>query len=220
MYKIALIHTVKSVLMTFEYMVKEAIEDVKIVNTLDEFLALDPADVGEFTVDNMNRLFMIVKCAETAKSDAIVVTCSTLTPTVQKIKDFVKIPVITIDEAMIKKAVNIGGKITVMATAESTIGPTKSFLTNEAEKAGKKLDISVIVCPDAIKALKAGDKDYHDKVLKNKALEIKGQDAVILAQASMAHLEQDIENICGCKVLSSPKLCIEQLKETLYNIKK
>jgi len=220
MYRVALIHTVKSVLMTFEDMIKDKIEEVKIVNTLDEFLATDPAEAGEFTIDNMNRLFMILKCAEMAKSDAVVVTCSTLTPAVQKIKDFVKIPVIAIDEAMIKKAVQIGGKITIMATADSTVGPTKSFLIKEAEKAGKKLEISVIVCPDAIKALKAGDKEYHDKLLKNEALQIKGQDAVVLAQASMAHLEQDIEKICGCKVLSSPKHCIEQLKETLSSIEK
>lgn len=219
MYRVALIHTVKSVLMTFEDMVKEEIGDVKIVNTLDEFLAAYPAEVGGFTVDNMNRLFMIVKCAEMAKSDVIVVTCSTLTPTVQKIKNFINIPIIAIDEAMIKKAADIGGKITILATADSTVEPTKDFLLSEAGKIGKKLDISVIVCPEAIKALKSGDKEYHDKLLKNKALEIKCQDAVILAQASMAHLEQDIEKICGCKVLSSPGLCIEQLKKTLLNIK-
>ncbi len=215
MAKVALIHTVKSVLNTFEDRVKEAIGEVKVINTLDEHLASDPAEKGIFTIENMNRLFMFIIAAEMAEADAVVVTCSTLSPTVEKIKPFIKIPVITIDEAMHKKAVEMGGKITIFATAESTIEPTKSGLLREALKLNKELELSIIVCHDAYTAIKAGDIKYHDEVLKEKSLEIKQQDVVILAQASMAHMQSIIEKICGCTVLSSPSLCINQLKQTL-----
>jgi Asp/Glu/hydantoin racemase len=220
MTKVALIHTVKSVLNTFEGRIKDALGDVKIINTLDEYLASDPAEKGEFTIENMNRLFSFIKNAEIADADAVVVTCSTLSPTVEKIKPFIKIPVITIDEAMIKKAVENGKKITILATAESTIEPTKSGLLREAEKLDKHLELSIVICHEAYEAIKAGDAKHHDDILKKRALEIKQQDVVVLAQASMAHMQDIIERICGCTVLSSPDLCINQLKQTLKNLNK
>jgi Asp/Glu/hydantoin racemase len=220
MAKVALIHTVRSVLSTFDVRVKEAIGDVKLVNTLDEYLASDPAERGEFTIENMNRLLSLVKCAEMTEADAVVVTCSTLSPTVEKIRPFVKIPVIAIDDAMIRKAAECGRKTTILATADSTVGPTKEKLLREAAKLNKEVEISVVVCPDAYIAMKAGDVKYHDEVLKRKSLEIKQQDAVILAQASMAHLQEIIEKICGCTVLSSPNLCVNELKETLQKLNK
>ena len=99
--------------------------------------------------------------------------------------------------------VEIGTKITILATADSTIGPTKSKLTIEAQLIKKEIQLSSIVCPDAYIAIKAGDKQAHDEAVKRKALEIKDQDVIILAQASMSHLEEDIKKICGCDVLSS-----------------
>jgi Asp/Glu/hydantoin racemase len=212
--KVALIHTVQSVLLTFGNRLKGAINDVKVVNTLDEYLASDPAEKGEFTKGNMQRLFSIVRCAEMTEPDAIVVTCSTLSPTIEKIRPFIKVPLITIDEAMIRKAAEVGSKITIMATADSTVGPTRTKLLSEAKKLNKEIELAVIVCPDAYVAIKAGDQRYHDEIIKRRALEIKQQDVVILAQASMAHLEEIIQKICGCTVLSSPSMCIAQLKET------
>lgn len=220
MAKVALIHTVRSVLNTFDEKIKEAMGDIKIVNTLDEFLASDPAEKGEFTIENMNRLFSFIKCAEMTDADVVVVSCSTLSPTVEKIRPFVRIPVIAIDDAMIKEAAECGTKITILATADSTIEPTKSKLLREVEKLNKEVEISVIVCPEAYTAIKAGDIKHHDEILKKKSLEIKQQDVVILAQASMAHLQEVIEKICGCTVLSSPSLCIKELKQTLEALNK
>ena len=220
MTKVALIHTVKSVLNTFEDKVKEALGDVQVINTLDEYLASDPAEKGEFTKGNMNRLFYFIKNAEMTEADVIVVTCSTLSQVVEKIKPFIKIPVITIDEAMIKKAVECGTKITIMATAQSTIEPTKLGLLREAAKSNKNLELSIVVCHEAYDAMKSGDIKHHDELLKLIALEVKQQDVVLLAQASMAHMQNIIQKICGCTVLSSPSLCIDQLKQTLIDLKK
>lgn len=215
MRKVALIHTVQSVLATFGTSVKKAVGEVEITNTLDEYLASDPGKRGEFTIENKNRLFSIIKCAEMTEADAIVVTCSTLSPIVEEIRPFIKTPLITIDEAMIKNALELGTRITIMATAESTIGPTRIKLLNEAQKLGKEVELTIIHCPEAYEAMKAGDLETHNELLKEKALEIKQQDAVILAQASMAPMQQNIEKICGCTVLSSPQHCINQLKELL-----
>lgn len=219
MKSIALIHTVKSVANTFEDTLRKGLsEDVKVYNLLDEFLAKNPNEIGEFTIENRNRLFNDVKTAEMTGADVIVTTCSTLTPVIEMIRPFIKVPVIAIDDAMAKKSVTYGPKILVMATAESTIGPTKVKVAKEAALAGVEPEISELVMMDAFKAMQALDMDEHDRILRERAKEIKGYDCIVLAQASMAHMDAEIEKITGCPTLSSPSLCIAQVEATIKEL--
>lgn len=220
MKSIALIHTVQTVATTFGSNLQNFLdEEIKIHNIWDDFLANNPNEIGEFTIDNRNRLFNDIKSAELTGADMIVVTCSTLTPVVNMIRPFIKVPLIAIDDAMGKKAVTYGDKIMVLATAESTIQPTKDKLCEEAAMLGKTLDIDSKAVVDAFHAMKAMEMDRHDAILKEIVKELKGYDCIVLAQASMAHLEQDISRITGCPVLSSPGLCMGQVQELLKTIK-
>lgn len=219
MKKIALIHTVQPVAASFGDTLKRYVnEDVKIHNLWDDFLASDPNEVGEFTVDNRNRLFFDIKSAEMTGADMIVVTCSTLTPAVDMIRPFVKVPLIAIDDAMGRKAVTYGEKILILATASSTKEPLTNKLLAEAEKIGKTVRIDFRDNAEAYAAMKAVQMEQHDALVLEMAKEISGYDCVVLAQASMAHLDKKIEEICKIPVLSSPTLCLEQVKETLKSI--
>lgn len=221
MKRIALIHTVKSVANTFEEKLRAALsEEIKVHNLLDDFLASNPNEIGEFSTINYNRLFNDMKNAELTGADLIVTTCSTLTPIVERIRPFINTPIIAIDDAMAEKAVTYGKNVLVLATAQSTVEPTKSKLLMEANKAGVEIEISTMVCNAAFVAMNASDMATHDRQLKEMANDIKGYDCVILAQASMAHLEEDIHLICGCPVLSSPKLCYQQISQYLYKFER
>ena len=80
-------------------------------------------------------------------------------------------------------------------------------------------DITVIACGSCVyQAMQAAQMERHDAILLDMAKNISGYDCVVLAQASMAHLDQKIEAICKIPVLSSPGLCMEQVKETLKTI--
>ncbi|MEM1484460.1 aspartate/glutamate racemase family protein [Oscillospiraceae bacterium PP1C4] len=216
MKRIALIHTVKSVLNSFEDRIRNAIDGELIIhNMLDDFLASDAAERGKFTQENLNRLFYDIRAAELTGADVIAVTCSTLTPAVVKIRPFIKTPVVAIDDAMTKLAVELGERITILATAQSTVEPTRSKLMHDAAQIKKRVSASVLVCDEAYTAIKKLDFETHDRLIKEMALSIKNQDVVVLAQASMAHLEQDIRKICGCPVLSSPELCVGQIKQII-----
>ena len=126
MKSIALIHTVKTVANSFEQQLKDYVgEPVKIHNLWDDFLANNPNEIGEFTIENRCRLYNDIKSAEMTGADMIVVTCSTLTPVVNMIRPFVKVPLIAIDDAMGRKAVTYGDKILVLATAGSTEKPMR-----------------------------------------------------------------------------------------------
>lgn len=219
MKSIALIHTVKTVANSFEQKLKDYVgEPVKIHNLWDDFLANNPNEIGEFTIENRCRLYNDIKSAEMTGADMIVVTCSTLTPVVNMIRPFVRVPLIAIDDAMGRKAVTCGERILVLATAGSTEGPMREKLNAEAAKLGKSIQIDFQANAEAFQAMKVVQMERHDAILLDMAKNISGYDCVVLAQASMAHLDQKIEAICKIPVLSSPGLCMEQVKETLKTI--
>ena len=219
MKSIALIHTVKTVANSFEQKLKDYVgEPVKIHNLWDDFLANNPNEIGEFAIENRCRLYNDIKSAEMTGADMIVVTCSTLTPVVNMIRPFVRVPLIAIDDAMGRKAVTCGERILVLATAGSTEGPMREKLNAEAAKLGKSIQIDFQANAEAFQAMKAVQMERHDAILLDMAKNISGYDCVVLAQASMAHLDQKIEAICKIPVLSSPGLCMEQVKETLKTI--
>ena len=85
-------------------------------------------------------------------------------------------------------------------------------------KLGKSIQIDFQANAEAFQAMKAVQMERHDAILLDMAKNISGYDCVVLAQASMAHLDQKIEEICKIPVLSSPGLCMEQVKETLKTI--
>lgn len=216
MKSIACIHTVERVATTFAKNLQMFIgEEIKIHNLWDDFLANNPNEVGMFTVENRNRLFYDIKSAELTHSDLIVVTCSTLTPIVSTIRPFIKVPIIAIDDELGVQAVKYGEKIFVLATAESTLQPTEEKLLQEAKKSNKLVHIEKKAVVEAFKALKCLDMKTHDELLLKEAASLKGYDCIVLAQASMAHLEDRIKEICECPVLSSPKLCMQQIKREL-----
>ena len=65
--------------------------------------------------------------------------------------------------------------------------------------------------------MKAVQMERHDAILLDMAKNISGYDCVVMAQASMAHLDQKIEAICKIPVPSSPGLCMEQVKGNIKN---
>ena len=213
MKKVAIIYTVRPLLATFPELLEKVVgEKLKIFNLLDDFLASDPGESGIFSIENHNRLFNDLKSCELTGADVIVVTCSTLTPAVQRIRPFIKVPIVAIDDAMTEKAVRIGPKIKVVATAMSTIGPTVEKLQQEAARAGVIVSIDTEDNETAYAAMKGGDLATHDKLVLSQIAKVKGYDCIVLAQASMGHLRDEAEKLANIPVLASPRLCCEQVK--------
>lgn len=215
MKKIALVHTVPSVYADFPGMIREFVGEVAICNTVDDFLASDPAEKGEFTVDNLNRLYFLLRAAELTSPDLIVTTCSTLTPSVEKLRPLIATPLLPIDGEVLKRAVAAGRRIALFATARSAVAPTREGLEREAALVGMKPEIEITVVDDAFTAIKRMDRETHDRLVKEAAAGIKDKDVVVLAQASMAHLENAVREISGIPTLSSPNLCLQAIKRML-----
>ena len=216
MKRVACIHTVYSVISDFTGQLRAALgDDVKIHTLYDDFLATDPADTGKFSAINHQRLRLDMQAQALTGADMIVVSCSTLSPSVRLLRPEFNVPVVAIDDAMVREAVQKGSRIGLLATANSTVKPSHSALLAAAQAAGKDVDIQIICDEDAIRALKAGDKATHDRMVLEMAQRFTDRDGLVLAQASLAHTEAPVQQATGIATLSSPARCIEQIKTLL-----
>lgn len=215
MKQIACIHTVYSVIEPFIRQLREGIPgDFEIHTLYDDFLVTDaaPSGHGKFTAVNHQRLRLDMQAQALTGADIIVVTCSTLSPSVRLLRSEFNVPVVAIDDAMAREAVEKGTKIGMIATATSTVNPSSSAIRAAAQAAGKDIDLKVLYNEEAIQALKAGDKASHDKLVLEMSDQMKDRDVIVLAQASMADLEQTVERHTGITTLSSPSRCVAQLR--------
>lgn len=221
MKRIACIDTVYSVIDSFNQQLREGIPGDFLIHTMyDDFLATDPApgQSGKFTPINHQRLRLDMQAQALTGADIIVVTCSTLSPSVRLLRGEFNVPVVAIDDAMVNEAVAIGTKIGLMATAKSTVAPSTSAIEAAAEAAGKEIDLKVLYNEDAILALKSGDQATHDRLVLEMADQLKDRDVIVLAQASTAYMEQAVAERSGVTTLSSPKRCIEQLRKMMEEL--
>lgn len=216
MKSVVLLHTIQNVLNSFEPLLREVLEyEIKVHNILDEFLVTDATARGTFTTTNRQRLMNDLVNAQLTGADMIVVTCSSLTPFVAQSRPFFSTRIVAIDDAMTARAVRLGSRIAVLATASTTVAPTMGKLEADAATAGVSVDLSSQLCPEAIAALKRGDKETHDRLVLDMVRQAKSADVIVLAQASMAHLQEEAEKLAGVPVLASPRLCCESVKELL-----
>jgi glutamate racemase len=217
MKRIAILHTVKNVYLSFGDLIRAEMPDdeLEISNTLDEFLAGD-ANRNGFTRANLNRLRLILEAMDIQEADLIVVSCSTLSPGIKKIRPFLSTPVIAIDDGAVKKAIRMGNRIAVLASSKSALEAMAFRLKTESVFAGKLLSLTEFLEYEAFLAMQRSDMETHDRLLRNAAKNMGEQDCIVLAQASMAHLETGIGDISKCPVLSTPGLCIEEIRKTLY----
>ena len=219
MKRIACIHTVYSVIDDFTQRLRAALgEDVKIHTLYDDFLATNPADTGKFSAINHERLRLDMRAQALTGADVIVVSCSTLSPSVRLLRPEFNVPVVAIDDAMVREAVRKGTKIGLLATANSTVKPSHSALLAAAKAAGKDVDVQIICDEDAIRALKSGDKAKHDRMVLEMAGQFADRDVIVLAQASIAHMERAVREATGIPTLSSPARCIAEIKGILEAI--
>jgi len=216
MKRIALLHTVSSVLEGFEPQLRAAIQgELKVHNVLDDFLATDPAETGIFSDVNKQRLANDLRNCELTGADIIVSTCSTLTPTIAILRGSFRVPVVAIDDAMCTRAAALGSRILVLATARSTIEPTSSNIRLQATSLGKSVELEQMSSLAAFSAMKAGDMATHDHLVEAMARRATGFDLIVLAQASMAHLSEHLSAVCGVPVLGSTPLCLEEIRTIL-----
>lgn len=189
---------------------------VSVRNVVDDSLLNDTRKAGHMTKEVARRLVAHVQLAENYGSDCVLLSCSSVSPAVDIARLVVNIPVIKIDDAMAEEAVRMGRRIAVLATVQSTLGPTRDLIEAAGQKAQKEVQVETFLCKDAFDALSSGDVQRHNDLLRDQVVSLCGEfDVTVLAQASMTNILPALPESVLERVLTSPRLGLLRVAEIL-----
>lgn len=214
------IHTAMPMVEPTKELFARHIPDVRLINIVDDSLIQDVIGAGEVPDAVKKRLNQYYHTAIDAGADVIFNTCSSVGDIALEAKKNIGIPLVKIDDAMAKLAVLESSRIGVLATLVTTLEPTARLIQHFAKLLNRQVQISKGLAEGAFQAVIAGDRETHDRLILNAALELASQvELFVLAQGSMARMESEIADATGKKVLSSPERGVLDVKATLESLK-
>ncbi|UZF95236.1 aspartate/glutamate racemase family protein [Bosea sp. NBC_00550] len=188
--------------------------EAEAVNLLDDSLTTDRAKDGEYLSEGlMERFVALGRYAHRIGADGILVTCSAYGPAIERMAETLPVPVLKPNEAMFRQAIAAGGRIGMLAT----FAPAVSTMTREFDdfvsEAQSATTLDTIVVDDAIDLLKAGDADSHNRLIAERAHELGGHDAIMLAHFSTSRAAAAVRARVDIPVLSAPDAAVARMRE-------
>lgn len=207
-------HTVAGLAETFDELAAEYVPKAEHFHVVDESTLDDALETGAVTPSITRRICTQLALVEQGGADVILDTCSSTSPSVDVARELVDVPILKIDDPMTERAVELGDRVGVLATAESTLGPSTDLVASKAERAGAATTVDSRHVEDALEARKRGDLERHDALVSEAAGEFADDvDVLVLAQASMSHLRPELDEALEVPVLSSPRTAMERIAE-------
>ncbi|MFD2215541.1 aspartate/glutamate racemase family protein [Metabacillus endolithicus] len=216
--KIGLIHATPNSVIAMENAIDEFAPNVNYQNFIDKELLDAVNREGKVTGKLVRRIIKLIEKAEESGVDGVALSCSSFTPFVPQIESLFDFPVVSVDMAMLEKAVTIGEKIGVIATVAAA-GPTTTKLIKEiANNKQKEIEIVTETIIEASEAMKNGDSQRHDMLIQEKIHELaKVCDVIVIAQLSMVRALGSVGEI-SVPILSSGETAIKSLLSKLQHL--
>lgn len=216
MQHIAFVHTSHILIPLFSKLAREILPEYGSFHMTDESLLANTIRAGHLTPTTRRRLISMVGSAREGGADAVMVTCSSLGEGAALAQTLFDFPVFRIDEAMAQAAVQMGKRIGVSATVQTTLDPTIRLLKQTAAANCREIDVVPALCAGALEAVLAGDTRRHDAMLMESLDRLRRDvDVVVLAQASMIRVIDQMQLNGGPPILSSPELALRQARQVL-----
>ena len=196
--------------------VKAEMDDIELLDIIDgQMLGQVIEDQGVLKA-TIRRFLHHCDAAVDAGADMILSSCSTMGDAAEIAAELYDIPVVRIDDAMIREAVNNFSRIAVLASQPMTISPTVRLIEKIAEECDKKVEIIPAVAQGAFAAAMNGNGPGHDDLIIETAKSLTNVEVIVLAQASMMRVQERVIAETGKTVLSSPALCAKQIKRARF----
>lgn len=181
---------------------KEIIPEVTVLHITDDTIqwaftrAMKEQGVAQEHIPRFNYYRVATYCRflQEAGAHAILFGCSTMDRSVEYARPMIDLPIIAIDRPMMDRAVCIGTRVGLLATLDTTVPSSLRQLRNAAADGNQEIEIVEILVGEAFAALRSGDEATHDRLLLEAIEAHQAQlDVIVMAQLSMAALEQQIE---------------------------
>jgi Asp/Glu/hydantoin racemase len=219
MTKLAIIHTTSATVETMKALAAEILPGHDVINFVDDSILPQLGQNGGDLSQVAERLVHYARFAEQVGAHVILEACSSVGEVVATMQSAVSVPIVRIDEAMAEEAVQRGKRVGVAATLPTTLQPTTRLLQAKAQTGGKQVEVTPLLIDGAYQKLMAGDREGHDNLLVEKLEDLaRAVDVVALAQASMARVLPRLSADDQAKVLVSPRLAMERVKDVISSL--
>ena len=214
---VGLVHAVLPALAPMRDVLARKLPDVRVINLLDEGLLSEAERLGGLVPETVDRMATVISLLVKAQADAVLLTCTAYSPAVAEMRRrFPGLPIMAVDQMMVEKAITMGRTIGVLATVKAGLEQQHVLLNDAARSAGTSIEIFSSLHPEAMDALRRGDRDEHDRILLAALPSLLERvDVALLAQVSMSPLVAKLPANLAKPVLSSPDLAAERLGEIL-----
>jgi aspartate/glutamate racemase len=201
--------------------IEEIIPEVTVVHHVDDTIQnlnfISPP--GIIPKVNYYKFVTYAHNLEMAGVDLILLACSTFNRAVELARPMINVPMLQIDRPMMDLAVMHGKKIGLLATVPTTVPSSEQLLNLAASEAGKKVDITTILCSEAFAEIKKGNVQKHNELLLGEIDKLSDiVDAIVLAQVSMSALEPMLKNT-KVPVYNSGRTGFTRVREILESMK-
>ena len=216
MINVICVHTAMALVEPLTKTFAELLPEVNVNHIADSSLIKEVIANNQVTPAVRRRLLAYYNAAADAGADVVFNTCSSVGDVADYGNTYCRIPVFRIDQPMAAEAVANYNSIGVISTLPTTLDPTCRLLKNEARKAGREVMLVEGLADGAFAAGQSGDGETHDRLIAEAAQRIANDvDMFVLAQGSMARMEQRLSELTGKPVLSSPVLGVKGLRKFL-----
>ena len=213
---IGLIHSTRLVVDPVHQVVASQCPDAEIIHIVDEGILRVLFELGEINARITDWLGRLVDSAVGTGADMAVLSCSSLSPAVNDVREKVSIPFLKIDEPMAEQAVRTTDRIGLVATNHTTPKPSTMLIEEVAQRLGKKVTVVPRVQADAFLKLNDGDIEGHDNVVVQAVKELLQEtDVVLLAQISIARVKDKLDEKTKARVYSSLDFIGPKINEIL-----
>ena len=200
--RIALLHTAESNIEVFESAASELVNSgVTLHHVVRKDLLANAEQAGGMTPEiAAETRVALLQLANDAH--AVLLTCSTLGKAVDGLSELAQKPILRVDGALAKSAIEAGGHVVVLCAVETTIAPTAELFRIVAEGSATTFDVRLV--SGAWEKFKAGDREGYLSMVARDARSAyeDGASTVALGQSSMAGAVALVQN--GPVPLTSP----------------
>ncbi|WP_327699199.1 aspartate/glutamate racemase family protein [Streptomyces sp. NBC_00459] len=200
---LALLHTSPLHVPVFDALCDEDHQGLELAHFVHEdLLTRARADGPDAVADDVRA---VLERAVADGAVAVLCTCSSIGGVAEAAAARVGVPVLRVDRPMAAAAVAVGPRVVVVATSESTFGPTVALVEEEARRAGLPAEVRKLFVDGAWALFQAGDTEGYVRSVAAAVDSVPGDstDVIILAQASMTPAQR--LTTTAVPVLSSPR---------------
>lgn len=215
------VHTTRLVIEPVHRSIAGAGTDLQINHVLDEGILRRLASLGRITPEIVDWLTKMVASTEEIGAELAVVSCSSLSPCVNDVRNRVGIPVLKVDEPMMEYGVKNAGRIGLLMTNPTTEKPSQLLFSEVCTRLSAHAELVPRLCPHAFAKLTGGDVEGHDAEVVQAIEQMLGQvDIIMLAQISIAHVKSRLDKETASRVLSSLDFIGDTISEVVAGTSK